>query len=508
MENLEPTVDLGGRENSASGNANTFSLSPIAKLEGSPSGVTGHFAEDTRVLLRNRLIVAAATALIFLLAIKLLSFTFDSFRWSDLLTRLTAVFVLSATLLYLYKNEKVGLFLLRIFEIVVFAIPIAEALLILVQEVQKRTVTGQLVEIPALFALISFAIAIFIAIYGMFIPTNWKRTLVIAGIAAISPAVVALVHQCFIDGVSFADYPGAIAPLMAIMMAAVAVQAAHVVHTVRRQAAEAKMYGQYQLTEKIGEGGMGVVYQAKHRMLKRPAAIKLIRTEMAHNMKSVADFEHEVQLSASLTHWNTVQIYDYGRTDDGEFYYVMECLSGETLEQRIRDGRLSNEDTVQIIGQVCDGLEEAHSKGMIHRDIKPANIFLTQVADHKDVVKILDFGLAAMKGEMDLLQSVSGTPQYMSPEQVKGTNVDNRTDIYALGCVIYECLAGHRLFEGGSISDLLYLQVNKKPLLHKLPDSAANFADVIEMCTAKDSEQRFKSVMALKKAMSSMLPVS
>lgn len=451
--------------------------------------------------------VAAATGLVFLFAIKLLSFTFASFQWSDFLTRLTAVVVLAATLSYLYKNEKVSLFLLRIFEFIVFAIPIAEALLVLVQEVQKRTVSGQLDEIPALFALISFAIGIFIAIYGMFIPTNWKRTLVIAGIAAISPTVVAMVHQFFIECVAFTDYPGAIAPMMTIMMAAVAVQAAHVVHTVRRQAAEAKMYGQYQLTEKIGEGGMGVVYQAKHRMLKRPAAIKLIRTEMANNLKSLAEFEHEVQLSASLTHWNTVQIYDYGRTDDGEFYYVMECLSGETLEQRIRKRKLSNEETVHIIGQVCDGLDEAHSKGMIHRDIKPANIFLTQVADHKDVVKILDFGLAAMKSDLDLLQNVTGTPQYMSPEQVKGTNVDNGTDIYALGCVIYECLVGHRLFDGASITDVLYLQVNKTPSLNELPDSAANFADVIEMCIAKDPAKRFKNVIALKKAISSIPPV-
>jgi serine/threonine-protein kinase len=462
------------------------------------------FDESTRELLRFRLIVAATTTLTLLLALKTLSFTMDGLSLNDLLYRLTAVSVLAATCIYLTKRPQVPLITLRILEIVVFAIPVAEAQLVMIQEVQKRVASGEVNEIPTLFALICFAIAILIAIDGMYIPSNWKRTLVLTSLAAASPPIVAMVHQNFID-VPIMNYPGFAAPMMTLAMAVIATKASHIVQSVRREAAAAKQYGQYQLDKRIGEGGMGVVYRAKHRMLKRPAAIKLIRTDIADNPETVAEFEHEVQLSALLKHWNTVQIYDYGRTDDGEFFYVMEHLEGLTLEQRIRRGKLTPTETVHIISQVCDGLAEAHSKGMIHRDIKPANLFLTRVGTQQDVVKILDFGLAAMKSDLSRLNKVSGTPAYISPEQIQLRTVDNRSDIYSVGLVLYECLAGQRLMIADSIGDLLELHLRNAQSLDKLPQEAAAFADIINMCIEKDPANRFSNVNALKNAMHSLV---
>lgn len=501
-DELDQTIDLKAKALTNSVQV-ALPLAPVAQLKKNSTNAGGQFDESTRRLLRSRLIVAVVTTLFFLIAIKAASFTIDGFTWNDLLTRLTAVFALACAWTYLVNRPDASLARLRFLEIFVFGVTIVEALFVLVQEVQKRVVANLLDEVPALFAIDSFAIAIFIAIYGMYIPANWKRTLIVTSVAAIAPMGVAIAQQ-FLLGTSIANYPGVVAPLMTLTMAAVATKAAHVVQTVRREAAEAKQYGQYQLVKQIGEGGMGQVYQAKHRMLKRPAAIKLIHTEFASNPETVAEFEHEVQLSAALTHWNTVQVYDYGRTDDGEFYYVMEHLEGLTLQQRIRRGRLSVQETVHIIGQICDGLAEAHDKGMIHRDVKPANIFLTQVGRQSDVVKILDFGLAVMKSDMSRIKRVSGTPVYISPEQIEAGTIDSRSDIYALGLVVYECLAGQRLMIADSIGDLLEQHLNEIPALDELPETAHRFADIIHKCIQKDPENRFHNVTDLKSALQTL----
>lgn len=237
-------------------------------------------------------------------------------------------------------------------------------------------------------------------------------------------------------------------------------------------------------------------------MLKRPAAIKLIRSEFANKSETIMEFEHEVQLSAGLTHWNSVQIYDYGRTEEGDFYYVMELLEGEDLLSRIhRRSKLSNLETVGVISQICDGLHEAHLKGMVHRDIKPANIFLANSVGQQDVVKILDFGLAAMKSETDRLQKISGSPSYMSPEQITAQSIDERSDIYAVGCVIFECLVGYRLFIGDTIGDLLKQHLHQTPVLTDLPETAIQFGDVIAKCLEKEPDRRFPNVAALKDAL-------
>ncbi len=207
------------------------------------------------------------------------------------------------------------------------------------------------------------------------------------------------------------------------MTALVATYAVHIINSARREAFKARQFGQYRLLERLGGGGMGEVFRAEHVLLKRPCAIKLIKAANEAERHAIARFEKEVKATAKLTHWNTVEIYDYGRTDDGTFYYVMELLPGMSLEDLVeKHGPLPPARVVYLLRQVCGALQEAHLAGLIHRDIKPANIFAAQRGGVYDVAKLLDFGLVKQRanesdGETASRESVSGTPLYMSPEQ-------------------------------------------------------------------------------------------
>ena len=269
----------------------------------------------------------------------------------------------------------------------------------------------------------------------------------------------------------------------------------------RLEAEDARSYGQYRLLDEIGRGGMGVVYRAEHRMLKRPAAIKLIRSESAAKDSVIKQFEQEVQISATLTHWNTVQIYDYGTTEAGDFYYVMEYLEGETLADRLsRSGQLTESETTAIALQLCDGLAEAHAKGMIHRDLKPANIFLANIGGQTDVVKILDFGLAVVASG-DRRIAAAGTPGYMSPEQIAGDPLDGRSDIYAIGCVLYECLVGQSVFPAGRLHEVLQNHLFKIPDSNRLDSISPTIKPIIQKCLAKKPGDRFADVRELRQSL-------
>ena len=238
---------------------------------------------------------------------------------------------------------------------------------------------------------------------------------------------------------------------------------AHVIYTVRREAFEARQLGQYRLKNKLGSGGMGEVYEAEHQLLKRPCAVKLIRPDKAGDKTVLARFEREVRATAALTHWNVIAIYDYGRSDDGTFYYVMELLPGMSLDQLVRQCRVLPADrAIHFLHQTCAALNEAHSKGLIHRDIKPANIFATERGGVYDVVKVLDFGLVRETltnlGEANLTQTgtFSGSPLYMCPEQAKSYDkLDARSDIYSVGTVAYHLVTGTPPFTGDSAWEII-----------------------------------------------------
>ncbi len=278
--------------------------------------------------------------------------------------------------------------------------------------------------------------------------------------------------------------------------AAVATVASVVIYGLQERAREALQLGQYALQEKIGDGGMGEVYRAHHAMLRRPTAIKLLSGEGSE--EQLRRFEKEVQLTARLTHPNTISIYDYGRTPDGIFYYAMELLEGMTLEQLVqRHGPQPAPRVIHLLSQICGALAEAHGIGLVHRDIKPANLHLCRRGDISDFVKVLDFGLVReVKNDVAVGESnvnaIVGTPLYLSPEAIVSPGrIDARADIYGLGCVAYFLLTGHPPFDGETVVELCahHLHTAPPPFSEDLgvPDDLAR---VILECLAKKPEQR------------------
>lgn len=281
-----------------------------------------------------------------------------------------------------------------------------------------------------------------------------------------------------------------------------------VIYGLRQEVREAKRLGQYTLEELIGEGGMGRVYKASHAMLRRPTAIKLLPPDRAGH-EALVRFEAEVQLTACLTHPNTVTIYDYGRTADGVLYYAMELLDGATLEEVVDvDGPQRPSRVVRILEQVAGALGEAHGIGLIHRDIKPANIVLCRQGGELDVAKVVDFGLVKQLDQgpgatVSQDGTISGTPLYMAPEVLteRGT-ASERSDIYALGAVGYYLLTGQPLFDGGSVIEILGHHLHTPPvppserLGEPLPEDLSR---VILDCLAKDPDARPQNAAELRR---------
>jgi eukaryotic-like serine/threonine-protein kinase len=291
------------------------------------------------------------------------------------------------------------------------------------------------------------------------------------------------------------------------LLVGVAVVISHVVTQLGRQITKAREMGSYELGELIGRGGMGEVYKATHRMLARPAAIKLIRAEMLGGADSESAelaakrFCREAATAASLRSSHTVEVYDFGVTEDETLYFVMELLEGMDLESLVRQhGPLPAGRLIHIMRQVCESLEEAHQRGLVHRDIKPANIHVGRVGVRDDFVKVLDFGLVKAVAGADghhslgtLAGMAMGTPAYMAPEAALGEAVDGRADIYALGCVAYFLLTGRLVFEGENTVQMIAKHMQAEPVP---PSRRANLHvpaaldDLILACLAKDPKKR------------------
>ncbi len=283
--------------------------------------------------------------------------------------------------------------------------------------------------------------------------------------------------------------------------------ASKVIYGLQKRAKAAQQLGQYTLEAKIGQGGMGEIYRAHHAMLRRPTAVKLLLGD--GNDTQLRRFEKEVQLTARLTHPNTISIYDYGRTPDGIFYYAMELLEGMTLEELVqRHGPVPPGRVIHLLLQVCGALHEAHQVGLIHRDVKPANIFLCRRGEIADFVKVLDFGLVReVKSSEQTAQSnvnlVVGTPLYMSPEAIlEPDRVDAATDVYGLGGVAYFLLTGATPFHGKTVLEVCAHHLHSVPP----PPSErvtvpADLEQVILACLAKAKEARPASVRELARAL-------
>jgi serine/threonine-protein kinase len=297
--------------------------------------------------------------------------------------------------------------------------------------------------------------------------------------------------------------------------AVLAVLPATIIIRLRREVDRARRLGSYRLVERIGMGGMGEVWKAEHRLLARPAAIKLIRgrsREETIDPVTEERFRREADAAASLRSPHTIQLYDFGISRDGRLYYVMELLEGIDLESLVgRFGPQPPQRVVHILRQACRSLAEAHAAGLVHRDIKPANLHLGRMGLEYDFVKVLDFGLvkSELRWERDELkittpELTAGTPAYMAPELISGGAVDGRADIYALGCVGYYLLTGSMVFKGETPVQLIvqHLQSEPEPPSVRLGAALpAGLEALILRCLAKTADGRPASAQELEKAL-------
>ena len=357
-------------------------------------------------------------------------------------------------------------------------------------------------------------VAVWVVLFTVVVPTSPRRALV-AALASVSsvPVVIGLVIA---SGTSIRLEPaefffGLVFPYLLVV--AMAYVGARVVYHLGTEVKRARELGSYRLEEKLGEGGMGEVWRARHRMLARPAAIKLIRPSLAGegrggaSEEAIRRFEREAQVIARLRSPHTVDLFDFGIAD-GAFYYVMELLDGLDADSLLRRfGPTPPERAIHLLRQVCHSLSEAQSCGLVHRDIKPANIFLCRYGEEYDFVKVLDFGIVGrVRDPADTSpvhtreNAVPGTPAFMAPEQAMGTDLDGRADIYATGCVAYWLLTGQFVFTAETTMGLLLQHAQTAPT----PPSArtdlaipAALDDLVLACLAKDPADRPQSAREL-----------
>jgi serine/threonine protein kinase len=368
---------------------------------------------------------------------------------------------------------------------------------------------GPPVHRPELAAIMG--VIIFLILRAIVIPSSGPRTTLLSAISVL-PAIYAA-YECHArEAPTPYTLPLPLYPALTAVWAGLGVVAAalasRTIFGLRKKASEAQKLGQYTLGAKIGEGGMGAVYRASHAMMKRDVAIKLLPFDRAGKVGLVR-FEREVQLTSRLNSPNTIAIFDYGRTPDGVFYYVMEYIDGFSLEDlTVRFGPIGPGRVIHLVKQVCAALAEAHSIGLIHRDIKPANIALCERAGVFDVVKVLDFGLVKELGTdsaSTTTASLTGTPLYLSPESITAPDqVDGRSDLYAVGGVAFWLLTGTHVFEGKTVVEVCSHHLHSKPdapserLQAPVP---ADLEAVILKCLEKDPAQRYASAEALAHAL-------
>ena len=320
--------------------------------------------------------------------------------------------------------------------------------------------------------------SVLILIFSMITPVSPGKMLAAALVAAsMDPLVLWIAH---LQGVAVPPVLNSLILVLPNYICAIlATLPARLLQRVGRHMRRAQELGSYQLIELLGRGGMGEVWRARHRLLARSAAIKLVRPEVlgarndAESSIILRRFEREARATAALSSPHTIHVFDFGVTDEGTFYYVMELLIGRDLESFVREfGPVPADRAIFLLRQVCHSLADAHARGLVHRDIKPANIYVCRMGLEYDFAKVLDFGLVKERGQgaglqslLTLEQTTTGTPAYMAPEIILGeADVDSRADVYALGCVAYFLLTGQLVFEGDSPMKMLMQHVHATPI--------------------------------------------
>ena len=499
------TLDL----DSSSQPAPTTEISVEAQSNFTPEkiqvGVVGdrkppRFSEETNKLLRSRLQYAALD----LWVVLSISFVGNLFASNHEWIVLRATVLGSAIVSYLLLRGKSPFshLSLRAFELILFG---GLALQLGLMMTSRLTYFAGLKDATSLVStqyLYFTAFCLHVLTYSIFMPNTWKRAAIVTTLIAMVPyAIWYALTATNPEVLALANQNKAAAPIPVTLIAAlIGTFGSHIIHRARREAFQAKQLLQYKLLDRLGHGGMGEVYKAEHILLKRPCAIKLIQPSKATDPHTVDRFEKEVVATAKLSHWNTIDIYDYGRTPDGTFFYVMELLEGMNLQEIVdRHGPMDQHRVVYLLLQACLALNEAHESGMIHRDIKPANLFVTMRGGFWDVLKVLDFGLVKETSDDESNREKGGfcgTPGFMAPEQAFRYNqVDSRTDIYALGAVAYFMLCGRPIFLRKNVFELIAAHANDPvpPLTSIVPGISSKLEQIVMRCVAKLPEERYAS---------------
>jgi len=485
-------------------------------------GTSGSGAgDDTRSLLQTRLRLAADA----LLALSIAFLVRDAFLGFETGERAVGVgqFVLLAiAVAALYLGGRLSTARLRVIELIVFGVPALRMAFLsyarILEGARAQDAAAVLMEMQgttlSFFALITF--------YGMFVPNTVKRASIIIGSFGV-------VFILLLPAMSFHDPQAwqfiwtvvdverrSTMVFLVIFAVGISITASSIINSLRSEVMEARQLGQYRITEKLGQGGMGEVWRAEHSLLARPAAVKLIRPEVldpsdpdkAEGM--IRRFEREAQNTANLRSVHTVELYDFGITDSGTFYFVMELLDGIDLETMVNQhGPLPPARVSFLVRQVCDSLQEAHERGLVHRDVKPANILACRLGGSYDFVKVLDFGLAkheeleAAPDDAKLTREgmVIGTPAYMPPETITRGISDARSDIYALGCVMFWMLTGRLVFEGSAAMSMVVRHAQEAP---ELPSSVSAqdiplcLDEIVLKCLEKQPDKRPQSAAEVK----------
>lgn len=409
-----------------------------------------------------------------------------------------------ACVLLLWSRAPLSLTTLRIAELLIFGLP-APAILV----IEHILISGP--RASAWNVILTPVWLTLIFTYAMFIPNTWRRAALVTGTLVLLPLAAYFMHRTWIDDEPISNSLVRMSPsiLLLLIGAIAAAYGTHLINSLRRQAFEARQFGQYVLKEPLGSGGMGEVYLAEHQLLKRPCAVKVIRPGRAADPAALERFEREVRATARLSHWNIVEIFDYGRTEEGTFYYAMEYLPGKTLGELVeRHGPMPPERVIHLLRQTCDALREAHAQGLVHRDLKPGNIIAAQRGGVYDVVKIVDFGLVEAAGlaarPRTGLGQILGSPHYMSPEQALGQHEpDAASDIYSLGAVAYYLLTGHPPFDGKKPIKVLVGHACDEvvPPSHWRPEVPPDLEEIVLKCLAKNPLDRFTDAESLRDAL-------
>lgn len=510
---LEPVTQFIAvpRHGTAGTEINAGDSRDVSRLRiGLALGKQPRFSDETVVLLRSRLESASLTILIVLIGLLIANlFVGQAALWG---LRILVVTAIGGQLVLLKSRIPLGILQLRLAELFLFGLLCFQAVLMFATQINDLAAEGDTVGVAASGQYFTAAWCVVLLTYGIFMPNSWIRGAAVLLPMAAVPYIALAVHSWLVPEVGeMLEQAASIQKIpITFVAAAIGVLGSQIISRARREAYKARQLGQYRLLERIGGGGMGDVYRAEHSMLKRPCAIKLIKPENEGDAKTIKQFEKEVKATAKLTHWNTVEIHDYGHSEDGTFYYVMELLPGASLEQLVvRYGPLPPERVVHFLVQVCDALEEAHSLGLVHRDIKPANIFAAVRGGVRDVAKLLDFGLVrqlevGVSGELGKTTTTCGSPHYIAPEQIESYDtVDGRADIYALGGVAFYLLTGQTVFQGAKSTELLVSHLQEPPrrpskMIDGVPE---DLQAIVLKCLEKSPDDRYADVIELRKAL-------